>query len=106
MTIPKKRGVYAVFKKNAGVIRFQILSSMMEQKLIYYLSETVSDVQLGNRLSNVKTDMLPGRAFSRLYIANANREEPAAMQHASGSTMNPILSVVLFVVFVVVLCQR
>ncbi|XP_046803139.1 hemicentin-1 [Lucilia cuprina] len=80
---------------------------------------------------SVKTDMLPGRAFSRLYIANANRhdtgnyscilgnditgtvmvhvlngEEPAAMQHASGSMVNPILSVVLFVVFVIVVCQR
>ncbi|XP_073835295.1 defective proboscis extension response 14 [Musca autumnalis] len=85
---------------------------------------------------SVKTDMLPGRAFSRLYIANANRhdtgnysctlgnditgtvmvhvlngEEPAAMQHASGSTMSPILSVVLFTViaaslFAEMLCQR
>ncbi|KAI9589599.1 hemicentin-1 [Glossina fuscipes] len=80
---------------------------------------------------SVKTDMLPGRALSRLYIANANRhdtgnytcmlgnditgtvivhvlngEEPAAMQHASASLMRPILSVVLFAVFAVMICRR
>ncbi|XP_017085342.1 fibroblast growth factor receptor 3 isoform X2 [Drosophila eugracilis] len=76
---------------------------------------------------SVKTDMLPGRALSRLYIANANRqdtgnytcmlgneitetvmvhvlngEEPAAMQHANGCRQkaNASTMVVLFLVYV------
>ncbi|KAL5276713.1 hypothetical protein ACFFRR_002125 [Megaselia abdita] len=73
---------------------------------------------------SVKTEMTPGKALSRLYIANANRhdsgnytcllsneikvsvlvhvlngEEPAAMQHAAGSTLclNPFILVVFYI---------
>ncbi|XP_034118580.1 fibroblast growth factor receptor 3 isoform X1 [Drosophila sulfurigaster albostrigata] len=78
---------------------------------------------------SVKTDMLPGRALSRLYIANANRqdtgnytcmlgneitetvvvhvlngEEPAAMQHANGTRFmsSPVTMVVFFIIFAIV----
>uniref|UniRef100_A0A182VWQ8 Ig-like domain-containing protein n=1 Tax=Anopheles minimus TaxID=112268 RepID=A0A182VWQ8_9DIPT len=71
---------------------------------------------------SVKTDLLPGGAMSRLYIANANRydtgnytcaladiaqamvsvhvlngENPAAMQHGNGPQWHPLRSLVLFV---------
>ncbi|XP_055915019.1 neurotrimin [Eupeodes corollae] len=89
----------------------------------------------GNRMLNydtsrggisVKTDILPGRVLSRLYIANANKhdtgnytcmlsnviavtvavhvlngEEPAAMQHSCGTTMGvSSIWVVLFASFI------
>uniref|UniRef100_A0A182S653 Ig-like domain-containing protein n=1 Tax=Anopheles maculatus TaxID=74869 RepID=A0A182S653_9DIPT len=77
---------------------------------------------------SVKTDLLPGGAMSRLYIANANRydtgnytcaladiaqamvsvhvlngENPAAMQHGAGPQWKPLVSLVVFVQLLVVL---
>uniref|UniRef100_A0A182XHY2 Ig-like domain-containing protein n=1 Tax=Anopheles quadriannulatus TaxID=34691 RepID=A0A182XHY2_ANOQN len=71
---------------------------------------------------SVKTDLLPGGAMSRLYIANANRhdtgnytcaladiaqatvsvhvlngENPAAMQHGSGPQWQPLTGLIMFV---------
>uniref|UniRef100_A0A182JKB4 Ig-like domain-containing protein n=1 Tax=Anopheles atroparvus TaxID=41427 RepID=A0A182JKB4_ANOAO len=76
---------------------------------------------------SVKTDLLPGGAMSRLYIANANRhdtgnytcaladiaqatvsvhvlngENPAAMQHGGGAQWKPLVNITALLLIVVV----
>lgn len=106
-------GTYSVDKyyKKGSTIELQCIVSRIQQPSTYIIWKH------GSRLLNydtrrggisVKTDLKPGRAISRLYIANANRydsgnytcmmssevknmvlvhvlneEEPAAMQHSS-----------------------